>query len=164
MGAVAHHRWRGRSAGSASVWALRKSARRTMNRLIGADDTPLARSLQYAVGARELAAGAGILIRRRPVRWLCARVIGDAMDLTLLGATLSFNRKERHRTAVAIASVVGVSVLDLTESLRLSRRPETTEEDSHMHGTTAITVRRPIDEVYRFWHDFENLPRLMSHL
>jgi uncharacterized membrane protein len=28
----------------------------------------------------------------------------------------------------------------------------------------SITVNRPIDEVYRFWHDFENLPRFMSHL
>ena len=28
----------------------------------------------------------------------------------------------------------------------------------------SLTVRRPIDEVYRFWHDFENLPRFMQHL
>src|SRR5215212_9007441 len=28
----------------------------------------------------------------------------------------------------------------------------------------AITVLRPLEEVYSFWQDFENLPRFMSHL
>jgi len=28
----------------------------------------------------------------------------------------------------------------------------------------SITVRRPMDEVYRFWRAFENLPRFMEHL
>ena len=28
----------------------------------------------------------------------------------------------------------------------------------------AITVNRPPEEVYRFWHDFRNLPRFMHHL
>jgi len=28
----------------------------------------------------------------------------------------------------------------------------------------AITVNRPSDELYQFWHNFENLPRFMEHL
>ena len=28
-----------------------------------------------------------------------------------------------------------------------------------MHVTKTITINRPIDEVYTFWRDFENLPR-----
>jgi uncharacterized membrane protein len=28
----------------------------------------------------------------------------------------------------------------------------------------SIAVDRPPDELYRFWHDFQNLPRFMSHL
>ena len=28
----------------------------------------------------------------------------------------------------------------------------------------AITVNKPVDEVYQFWHNFENLPRFMEHL
>ncbi len=28
----------------------------------------------------------------------------------------------------------------------------------------AITVNRPPNELYQFWHDFENLPRFMDHL
>lgn len=33
-----------------------------------------------------------------------------------------------------------------------------------MHVTKAITVARPRSEVYRFWRDFENLPRFMRNL
>jgi uncharacterized membrane protein len=33
-----------------------------------------------------------------------------------------------------------------------------------MHVKKAITVNRSPDEVYRFWHDFQNLPRFMDHL
>jgi uncharacterized membrane protein len=28
----------------------------------------------------------------------------------------------------------------------------------------AITVNRPVPQVYDFWHDFQNLPRFMTHL
>lgn len=28
----------------------------------------------------------------------------------------------------------------------------------------SVTINRPVAEVYRFWHDFENLPHFMSHL
>ena len=28
----------------------------------------------------------------------------------------------------------------------------------------AITINRPVSEIYRFWRNFENLPRFMSHL
>jgi uncharacterized membrane protein len=33
-----------------------------------------------------------------------------------------------------------------------------------MHVMKAITVLRPIAEVYDFWLDFQNLPRFMGHL
>ncbi len=27
-----------------------------------------------------------------------------------------------------------------------------------------VTINKPVEELYRFWHDFENLPRFMKHL
>lgn len=33
-----------------------------------------------------------------------------------------------------------------------------------IHVDDAVTVNRPIGEVYRFWRNFENLPRFMVHL
>ncbi len=32
------------------------------------------------------------------------------------------------------------------------------------HVDEAVTINRPIAEVYRFWRNFENLPRFMQHL
>jgi uncharacterized membrane protein len=33
-----------------------------------------------------------------------------------------------------------------------------------IHVEESVTINRPIAEVYRFWRDFENLPRFMNHL
>lgn len=33
-----------------------------------------------------------------------------------------------------------------------------------MHVTKTVTILRPVEEVYAFWRDFENLPRFMYHL
>jgi uncharacterized membrane protein len=33
-----------------------------------------------------------------------------------------------------------------------------------IHVDASVTIRRPLPEVYRFWRDFENLPRFMRHL
>jgi uncharacterized membrane protein len=33
-----------------------------------------------------------------------------------------------------------------------------------IHVDASIAVERPVEEVYRFWRDFENLPRFMRHL
>ncbi len=38
------------------------------------------------------------------------------------------------------------------------------DAEKGIHVTRGITVNRPIEEVYGFWHDFENLPRFMRHL
>jgi hypothetical protein len=65
-----------------------------MNRLVGADDDAVSRAVQrWLGGAREVAAGVGIELHRRPVRWLWARVAGDVLDLTMLGAVLGSPRR-----------------------------------------------------------------------
>ena len=33
-----------------------------------------------------------------------------------------------------------------------------------MRVTKAITINHPVEEIYAFWRDFENLPRFMHHL
>ena len=33
-----------------------------------------------------------------------------------------------------------------------------------VHITTAFGIRKPAEELYSFWRDFENLPRIMTHL
>lgn len=41
---------------------------------------------------------------------------------------------------------------------------DTAEDQSSIHVSQAYTINKPVEEVYRFWRDFENLPRVMKHL
>jgi uncharacterized membrane protein len=144
-------------------------------RFIGVGDDDNNRSVMRAVGMREIASGVGILTQPRPAGWLWARVGGDVMDLTLLGAALSSDNVQQDRVMKAAAAVVGVTLLDLFCGQQLSQQPgaitartpwqralQVWNKDIQVHK--AITVNKPLEEVYRFWRNFQNLPRFMSHL
>ena len=144
------------------------AAPRGVAQLIGVSDDSDNRALLRLLGLREIASGLGILTQRRPAGWLWARVGGDVMDLALLGAALKSNNARQGRVAAATVAVAGVTVLDLLCSEQLSRSPATTMGRTPKGRTIrvkkAITVNRPLEEVYRFWRDFPNLPRFMNHL
>ncbi|HKG22897.1 MAG TPA: cyclase/dehydrase, partial [Blastocatellia bacterium] len=134
-------------------------APRGLARLIGIrGDHPI---LFRALGVREILSGVGILTERRPAGWVWSRVGGDAMDLSLLGVALASSDNDRGRVALAMAAVLGVTALDMYDSQKLGAKPG-------MRGglayAQAITIRRPAEELYRFWRDFGNLPRFMRHL
>ena len=38
------------------------------------------------------------------------------------------------------------------------------KEEKGIHVVKAVTINRPPEELYQFWHNFENLPRFMSHV
>jgi uncharacterized membrane protein len=58
-----------------------------------------------------------------------------------------------------MAAVLGVTALDLRASMKDGRPAG---EAGHIRQT--ITIGRPIEEVYQFWRNLENLPRFMSNL
>jgi uncharacterized membrane protein len=135
---------------------------------IGVRDDAESRLWNIAVGLREHAAAAGILLVEwpRPVTTLWARVGGDVMDLTLLANAWRSKREHTGRLAGAIAAVIGISMADIYAAVMMSRIPEQAPEQER-HGThvkAAVTVRRSREDVYRFWHDFHNLPTFMGHL
>jgi uncharacterized membrane protein len=133
------------------------------DRLIGVKPEPKPRIITVtACGLRELAAAAGILAfeRPRPARWLWARVAGDALDLTLLLRALRNRSESRPRTAAAIGAVAGISAADVYAATRMSAA--SAEDASNVRA--AITVRRPAEEVYSFWRNFQNLPGFMFHV
>jgi uncharacterized membrane protein len=133
-------------------------------RMIGIPNDSRTRTLVRALGAREIASGVGILTRSRPAGWMWGRVAGDAMDLALLGNALGTERTTRTtrtRTAAATAAVLGVTALDVWSGQRLRTGAP---GRGAIRTTKSITVDRPPEEVYRFWRDFENLPRFMRHL
>jgi uncharacterized membrane protein len=116
------------------------------------------------LGLREMASGLGILSNSRPGLWLWGRVAGDAMDLALLGKTLMSPKSESTRTLASMASVVGVTALDVVSAVECTREERGLAEPEGIHVLSAITVNRPREEVYRYWSDLEHLPTFMAHL
>jgi uncharacterized membrane protein len=131
-------------------------------RWIGAGERQNARLVLRAVGLREITCGIGLLSHTRTPAWAWARVAGDLMDVALLGSALGLKASERGKTVAAVASVLALAAVD-SQTARDLRRPGR-DYSRGIFVTQAITVNRSPEEVYRFWHDFENLPRFMSHL
>ncbi|HEY8459805.1 MAG TPA: SRPBCC family protein [Blastocatellia bacterium] len=120
------------------------------------------------LGAREIASGIGILAGRRNGEspnafWMWSRVGGDAMDLALLGAASRLRKSDRSRIAAATAAVAGVAALDVILSQRLVRTRRA-RDGGAISVAQAVTINRSPEELYRFWRDFQNLPRFMKHL
>jgi uncharacterized membrane protein len=143
------------------------AAPRRVARAIGVRDDDRSRHTLRAFGLREVASGVGILTRPRPVRPVWSRVGGDLMDLAFLGRSLRSRGARPERIAAAAAAVVGVTVLDVLTGRELSRQTGNGGRASahrSIEVRRAITIDRPAGEVYRFWRNFENLPRFMEHL
>ena len=142
-------------------------APRMMSRFVGIDGDTKNAVLMRALGIRELTSGVGILSQRHPTGWVWSRVAGDMMDLAMLGRAMSSSDNSRGRTAFATAAVLGVTALDVLAGQQLKNSPNVAvspKEEPGIHVRKSVTVGRSPEEVYSFWHDFENLPRFMRHL
>ncbi|MFF5056453.1 SRPBCC family protein [Micromonospora sp. NPDC000663] len=132
-------------------------------RLTGVDDSPAAVAVIRAVGARELSHGAALVTGRHPGGRVWTRVLGDAMDLTLLGRAMAQRRGERRRRLALTAAVVtGITAVDL--AVAVAARRTRRARDRMIRISLGVTVNRSPAEAYRFWRDMENLPRFMAHL
>lgn len=109
-------------------------------------------------GVRELASGIAIFSQEKPAGAVWSRVVGDAIDLATLGAAATSPNTNRGRLAFTTANVLAVTALDLVAARQLSRG------NGGIHAQASCIVNRAPDEVYRFWRNFENLPRFMKHL
>jgi uncharacterized membrane protein len=143
-------------------------APRALARLIGVQEHG---ALLRMIGLREIASGVGILSVRRPAGALKSRVVGDAMDLTMLGLGLRGSNPKRNRTIVAVAAVAGVFALDLLASRQVSRGspksagPGATRlAGGRIAFTKGIAVNATPEQCYALWRNFEGLPRFMKHL
>jgi uncharacterized membrane protein len=116
------------------------------------------------LGAREIASGIGILTQRRPTTASWLRVGGDAIDLALLGTAFTLPKSNRGRLAAATTAVAGVSALDLISLQRQSRRSYATAAGGAVRIAQSVIINRSPDELYKFWQNFNNLPRFMEHL
>lgn len=121
-----------------------------------------------AVGLRELATGAGILLRPHKPGWLWSRVAGDAMDLGLLAyaGRRSHSHARDQRLALASALVAGITVLDMLaayDNQRVTRAGQR-EAPGSIRVRKSLNINRTPEECYRFWRNFENFPSFMQHV
>jgi uncharacterized membrane protein len=135
-----------------------------VNRLIGVRDDAESRFWQRVVGVREIAAWAGILRSPRPAGWLWARVAGDVKDIGLLSAAFRKKKERPGRLAAATASVAGVTALDLYTAIQMTRKTDSGEREHAIEARAAITVRKPLAEVFGVWEKVQNLPLFMEHV
>jgi uncharacterized membrane protein len=142
-------------------------APRALSRLIGVRPRP---GMMQLLGAREVVTGIGILTQPQTDKWIKARVAGDTLDLTLLGAGFMSEKSQPGRLAFATAAVAGVTALDVLCAKDLTEGPGTQSQYENGAGPGAVYVRRSIiinetpESLYQRWHDFETLPQFMSHL
>lgn len=175
---TAERRARGLGWFSIGLGLAQIGAPRAVARLIGVNDDEETKNTMFAIGLREITSGVGILTSSRPTGWVWSRVGGDLMDLALLGKAMSSDENNRNKVAAATAAVVGVTVVDVMTSQQLSKGGNGSDGGFHSQSVTqrgrstssgvhvvhSITIRRPRNEVYGFWHNFANLPRFMAHL
>jgi uncharacterized membrane protein len=136
-----------------------------MARLVGIQENDRTASILRAFGAREVGAGVAILMQPHSPKPLWGRVAGDAVDLAYLGSAFTSESSDRGRAAAAAAAVFGVTVLDIVCAQRLGDLDRDQVEASRdVHVSKAITINRPIEQVYAYWRSFENLPRFMRKL
>jgi len=86
-------------------------ATRPLSEAIGMECQP---GVVRAYGWREMAAGVGILSQKKPAaNALWMRVAGDVMDITTLVAAAKTNPAGRAKIQLALAAVLGVTLLDI---------------------------------------------------
>ncbi|HEV7992796.1 MAG TPA: SRPBCC family protein [Gemmatimonadaceae bacterium] len=139
-----------------------------MSKICGVADAEGNKSVMRALGAREISHGIAILSKQQPEKAVWSRVAGDALDLALLGKVMANPDNHRGRTLFATANVLAVTALDVMAARQLSMQPKSIANAGADAGIIrtkrSITVNRPVEEVYAFWHNFENFPQFMRHL
>lgn len=130
-------------------------------RLIGLRPTDGTTKLLRGVGAQELGVAAGLLTRPHPTGFQWNRVLGDVTHLLLLGNALTSRKSDKAKVNSAITAVAGITLVDLIAALRLSGG---NNRVGALEVRRTVTVRKPADEVYRYWRQLENLPDFMAHL
>lgn len=145
---------------SVSLGLAELLAPRLISRLVGGNGRYS--NLIRFYGARELLSGLMIFGQgSRPVAAVWSRVAGDAVDIATLAAAGASPRTNKGGVALATASVLGVTALDVYCARELSRGRG---GGAGIRMSRSVVVNRPPHELYEFWHAFENFPRFMYHV
>jgi uncharacterized membrane protein len=140
----------------------------TIARVAGLNENERSQSIIRTLGAREISNGLAILADPSSAPRMWSRVAGDAVDLGFLATARRSDRADGGRVGFATAMVAGVTLLDVFAAQRLgttngAARPAR-RKTTGVRVEEVVTINRPIEQVYEFWRNFENLPRFMRHL
>ena len=126
--------------------------------IAGIEPTPDNMRLMRTMGMRELTSGVGILTQPVPDKWLWGRVVGDVIDLALLGVAMGRNDGDRGKTLGATLAVLGVTGLDLLAAKQLSHKRDEMEVDDVDIGAKTIfriiTIKAHPANVEKDWNEF----------
>jgi hypothetical protein len=130
------------------------------------------------IGAREIISALLIMTQAHPHRGVWSRVLGDGIDVGLLGAAYNMPRVKKNRVTTTAAALTGLMALDALTASQLNRQQDegkrysvmtnadlnSRAENGAFHVSRSVTINRSPEELYNFWRNFENLPRFMYHL
>jgi uncharacterized membrane protein len=135
-------------------------APKALGRAIGVGDQS---TIMRLCGMREIASGVGLLSGKAPAAFSSARVLGDVMDLALLGASLRSPQANPSRIAAAATAVASVTAVDMYAS-KLDLQDSMAQAAQDLPATVSLAINSPPEKIYEFWRKLENLPRFMQNL
>jgi uncharacterized membrane protein len=138
-------------------------APRKMSRATGLNSRE---KLMPFLGAREITSGIGLLASQKPAGWLWSRVIGDAMDLAILGSGFRGSRGNSKRLAFASGMVAAVTAVDLLASrdATMEKKRSVAADGGGTQLFRTITIQKSAKELHAFWRHLENLPQIVPDL
>jgi uncharacterized membrane protein len=151
---------RGRGWFSIALGLTEIAMPRLFSRWIGLEPRARTSWILRAVGVRELAAGVSLLAMPHRPEPLWSRVIGDAMDLALLGMGARSRRRHAMRLAGALTAVASATALDVLAA----RRTQRVYTEANKPVIFSTTINKPPAEVYAFFRRLSQLPRVMDYL
>jgi hypothetical protein len=142
---------------SLALGVAKVAAPAALAKAIGIDPRGRTRTVIRILGAREIATGLAALAKPRSSLPLWGRVLGDAMELSLLGVAMR-SRKSTGRLVGAALAVAGITALDVWAARRagpaLPGGP----------AIAAMTINKSPQEVYAFVRKLEQLPQFIDYL
>lgn len=127
-------------------------------RIAGIEPTEGNVRLMRTFGMRELTSGVGILTQPVPDKWLWSRVVGDVLDLAMLGVALGNEENDRGRTLGATLAVLGVTGLDILAAREMRHKRDVMEVDDVQIGAQTIfriiTIKAHPANVENDWNEF----------
>lgn len=80
------------------------------------------------------------------------------------GLLAAFGLTRRSLPGIGIAAVGGSLAYHAVTGHWPTQKANGVDADYSVRVDKAVTINKPVEELYSYWRDFQNLPKIMSHL